>query len=128
MFPTKILKSKEFHIMEVKKYGLRVITPDNSEIIDKIELGGYKNEENKKKFFFPYRTPFFNHKKLMENAYQNETLKKKRCVDASVFQQLVTTDGSNDFMKIHVMKTKFYLIFQRSCKKTQSSFPSFFIS
>ena len=43
----------EFHIIEVKKYGLRLVfTPDNNEIIDKIyELGGYKNEENKKKYF-----------------------------------------------------------------------------
>ena len=43
----------EFHIIEVKKYGLRLVfTPDNNEIIDKIyELGGYKNEENKKIIF-----------------------------------------------------------------------------
>ena len=45
----------EFHIIEVKKYGLRLVfTPDDYSIIDKIhELGGYKNEENKKLFCFP---------------------------------------------------------------------------
>ena len=51
-----VMKLKgEFHITEVKKYGLRLVfTPDINEIIDKIyELGGYKNEENKKLFFFP---------------------------------------------------------------------------
>ena len=39
----------EFYIIEVKKYGLRLVfTPDDYSIIDKIhELGGYKNEENK---------------------------------------------------------------------------------
>ena len=43
----------EFHIIEVKKYGLRLVfTPDDYSIIDKIhELGGYKNEENKKNYF-----------------------------------------------------------------------------
>ena len=52
-----VMKLKgEFHIIDVKKYGLRLVfTPDDYSIIDKIhELGGYKNEENKKKlFFFP---------------------------------------------------------------------------
>ena len=51
-----VMKLKgEFHIIEVNKYGLRLVfTPDNNEIIDKIyELGGYKNEENKKICFFP---------------------------------------------------------------------------
>ena len=42
-----VMKLKgEFHIIDVKKYGLRLIfTPDNNEIIDKIyELGCYKNK------------------------------------------------------------------------------------
>ena len=48
----------EFYIIEVKKYGLRLVfTPDDYSIIDKIyELAGYKNEENKKKYF-PFHRP-----------------------------------------------------------------------
>ena len=36
----------EFHIIDLKNYGLRLIfTPDNNEIIDKIhDLAGYKNK------------------------------------------------------------------------------------
>ena len=42
----------EFHIIEVKKYGLRLVfTPDDYSIIDKIyELGGYKNEGKQKNY------------------------------------------------------------------------------
>ena len=45
-----------------------MFTPDNNEIIDKIyELGGYKNEENKKNIFLSMNktTPFFNHKNIL---------------------------------------------------------------
>ena len=68
----------EFHIIEVKKYGLRLVfTPDN-EIIDKIyELGGYKNEENKKNIFLSMNktTPFFNHKNILMD--QNKCISKR---------------------------------------------------
>ena len=69
----------EFHIIEVKKYGLRLVfTPDNNEIIDKIyELGGYKNEENKKNSFLSMNktTPFFNHKNILMD--QNKCISKR---------------------------------------------------
>ena len=69
----------EFHIIEVKKYGLRLVfTPDNNEIIDKIyELGGYKNEENKKIIFLSMNktTPFFNHKNILMD--QNKCISKQ---------------------------------------------------
>ena len=64
-----VMKIKgEFHIIDVKNYGLRVIfTPDNNEIIDKIyELGGYKNksELNSISLSMNKTTPFFNHKNI----------------------------------------------------------------
>ena len=69
----------EFHIIEVKKYGLRLVfTPDNNEIIDKIyELGGYNNEENKKIIFLSMNktTPFFNHKNILMD--QNKCISKR---------------------------------------------------
>ena len=69
----------EFHIIEVKKYGLRLVfTPDNNEIIDKIyELVGYKNEENKKIIFLSMNktTPFFNHKNILMD--QNKCISKR---------------------------------------------------
>ena len=55
-----------------------VFTPDNNEIIDKIyELGGYKNQENKKKKFLSMdqRTPFFNHKNILMD--QNKCISKR---------------------------------------------------
>ena len=97
----------EFHIIEVKKYGLRLVfTPDNNEIIDKIyELGGYKNEENKKNIFLSMNktTPFFNHKNILMDQNKciskRDALKKSRCVDASpsVFHhfQIVATDSTH---------------------------------
>ena len=70
-----VMKLKgEFHIIDVKNYGLRLIfTPDtcNNEIIDKIyELGGYENksELNSISLSMNKTTPFFNHK---TNADQN---------------------------------------------------------
>ena len=63
----------------VKKYGLRLVfTPDDYSIIDKIyELGGYKNEENKKNIFLfmDQRTPFFNHKNILMD--QNKCISKR---------------------------------------------------
>ena len=69
----------EFHIIEVKNYGLRLVfTPDNYEIIDKIyELGGYQNEENKKIISLSMNktTPFFNHKNILMD--QNKCISKR---------------------------------------------------
>ena len=69
----------EFHIIDVKKYGLRLVfTPDNNEIIDKIyELGGYKNEENKNYISLSMNktTPFFNHKNIQMD--QNKCRSKR---------------------------------------------------
>ena len=75
-----VMKLKgEFHIIEVKKYALRLVfTPDNNEIIDKFyELGGYKNEENKKNIFLSMNktTPFFNHKNILMD--QNKCISKR---------------------------------------------------
>ena len=100
----------EFHIMEVKKYGLRVIfTPDNSEIIDKIyELGGYKNEENKKNIFLSMdqRTPFFNHKNILMDQNKciskRDTLKKikmRGCVAVCFSSFSISYDRLNAYAK-----------------------------
>ena len=74
-----IMKLKgEFFITNAKNYGLRLVfTPDDS-IIDKIyELGGYKNEENKKIIFLSMNktTPFFNHKNIQMD--QNKCRSKR---------------------------------------------------
>ena len=76
----------EFYIIEVKKYGLRLVfTPDDYSIIDKIyELGGYQNEENKKNISLSIdqRTPFFNHKNILMDQNKcrskRDTLKKNQ--------------------------------------------------
>ena len=65
-----VMKLKgEFHIIDVKNYGLRLIfTPDNIEIIYKIyELGGYKNksELNSISLSMNKTTPFFDHKNIL---------------------------------------------------------------
>ena len=69
----------EFHIIDVKNYGLRLVfTPDNIEIIDKIyELGGYKNEETKNYISLSMNktTPFFNHKNILMD--QNKCMSKR---------------------------------------------------
>ena len=74
-----VMKLKgEFFITDAKNYGLRLVfTPDDS-IIDKIyELGGYKNEENKKIIFLSMNktTPFFNHKNILMD--QNKCKSKR---------------------------------------------------
>ena len=75
-----VMKLKgEFHIIDVKNYGLRLIfTPDNNEIIDKIyELGGYKNksELNSISLSMNKTTPFFNHKNILMD--QNKCRSKR---------------------------------------------------
>ena len=75
-----VMKLKgEFFITDAKNYGLRLVfTPDDYSIIDKIyELGGYKNEENKKKIFLSMNktTPFFNHKNIQMD--QNKCRSKR---------------------------------------------------
>ena len=75
-----VMKIKgEFHIIDVKNYGLRVIfTPDNNEIIDKIyELGGYKNksELNSISLSMNKTTSFFNHKNIQMD--QNKCRSKR---------------------------------------------------
>ena len=106
-----VMKLKgEFHIIEVKKYGLRLVfTPDNHEIIDKIyEFGGYKNEENKKIIFLSMdqRTPFFNHKNILmdQNKYisKRDTLKKikmRGCVAVCFSSFSISYDRLNAYAK-----------------------------
>ena len=65
-----VMKLKgEFHIIDVKNYGLRLIfTPDNNEIIDKIhELAGFQNksELNYISLSMNKTTPFFNYKNIL---------------------------------------------------------------
>ena len=74
-----VMKIKgEFHIIDVKNYGLRLIfTPDN-EIIDKIyELGGRENksELNSISLSMNKTTPFFNHKNILMD--QNKCRSKR---------------------------------------------------
>ena len=100
----------EFHIIEVKKYGLRLVfTPDNNEIIDKIyELGGKKNEENKKIIFLSMdqRTPFFNHKNILMDQNKcrskQDTLKKikmRGCVVVCFSSFSINYDRLNAYAK-----------------------------
>ena len=75
-----VMKIKgEFHIIDVKNYGLRLIfTPDNNEIIDKIhELAGYKikSELNSICLSMNKTTPFFNHKNIQMD--QNKCRSKR---------------------------------------------------
>ena len=96
--------------MEVKKYGLRLVfTPDNHEIIDKIyELGGYKNEENKKIIFLSMdqRTPFFNHKNILMDQNKcrskRDALKKikmRGCVAVCFSSFSISYDRLNPYAK-----------------------------
>ena len=75
-----VMKLKgEFHIIDVKNYGLRLIfTPDDYSIIDKIhELAGYKNksELNSISLSMNKTTPFFNHKNILMD--QNKCRSKR---------------------------------------------------
>ena len=80
-----VMKLKgEFHIIDVKNYGLRLIfTPDNNEIIDKIyDLAGRENksELNSISLSMNKTTPFFNHKNILMDQNKcrskRDTLKK----------------------------------------------------
>ena len=69
----------EFHIIDVKNYGLRLIfTPDNKEIIDKIhDLAGRENksELNSISLSMNKTTPFFNYKNILMD--QNKCRSKR---------------------------------------------------
>ena len=106
-----VMKLKgEFHIIEVKKYGLRLVfTPDDYSIIDKIyELGGYKNEENKKIIFLSMNktTSFFNHKNILMDQNKciskRDTLKKikmRGCVAVCFSSFSISYDTLNAYAK-----------------------------
>ena len=106
-----VMKLKgEFHIIEVKKYGLRLVfTPDDYSIIDKIyELGGYKNEENKKiiSLSMDQRTPFFNHKNIQMDQNKcrskRDTLKQikmRGCVAVCFSSFSISYDRLNAYAK-----------------------------
>ena len=75
-----VMKLKgEFHIIDVKNYGLRLIfTPDNNEIIDKIhELAGFQNKSELNYIYLSMNktTPFFNHKNIQMD--QNKCRSKR---------------------------------------------------
>ena len=109
----KILKG-EFHIIEVKKYGLRLIfTPNNNEIIDKIhELAGYKNksEFNFISLFMKKTTPFFNHKNILID--QNKCISKRDTLKKIKMRGCVAVCFSS--FSISLRQT------QRICKASQS--------
>ena len=74
-----VMKIKgEFHIIDVKNYGLRLIfTPDNNEIIDKIhDLACYKNksESNSISLSMNKTTPFF---KSQKHSYGSKQMQIK---------------------------------------------------
>ena len=107
----------EFHIIDVKKYGLRLVfTPDEYSIIDKIhELGGYKNEENKKNISLSMNktTPFFNHKNILMDQNKciskRDTLKKikmRGCVAVCFSSFSIIYDRLNAYAK-HVKVDEF---------------------
>ena len=106
-----VMKLKgEFHIIDVKNYGLRLMfTPDNNEIIDKIyELGGYKNEENKKNIslYMNKTTPFFNHKNILmdqnkcrSNHNALKKIKMRGCVAVCFSSFSIIYDRLNAYAK-----------------------------
>ena len=106
-----VMKIKgEFHIIDVKNYGLRLIfTPDNNEIIDKIyELGGYKNksEYNSISLSMNKTTPFFNHKNILMDQNKcrskHNTLKKikmRGCVAVCFSSFSINYDRLNAYAK-----------------------------
>ena len=105
-----VMKLKgEFHIIEVKKYGLRLVfTPDDYSIFDKIyELGGKKNE-NKKiiSLSMDQRTPFFNHKNIQMDQNKcrskRDTLKQikmRGCVAVCFSSFSISYDRLNAYAK-----------------------------
>ena len=106
-----VMKIKgEFHIIDVKKYGLRMIfTPDNNEIIDKIhELAGYKNksELNSISLSMNKTTPFFNHKNIQMDQNKcrskRDALKKikmRGCVAVCCSSLSISYDRLNAYAK-----------------------------
>ena len=105
-----VMKLKgEFHIIDVKNYGLRLIfTPDN-EIIDKIhELAGYKNksELNSISLSMDQRTPFFNHKNILmdQNKCRSKhnalkKIKMRGCVAVCFSSFSISYDRLNAYAK-----------------------------
>ena len=106
-----VMKLKgEFHIIDVKNYGLRLIfTPDNNEIIDKIhELGGYKNksELNSISLSMNKTTPFFNHKNILmdQNKCRSKhnalkKIKMRGCVAVCFSSFSISYDRLNAYVK-----------------------------
>ena len=106
-----VMKLKgEFHIIDVKNYGLRLIfTPDNNEIIDKIyELGGYKNksELNSISLSMNKTTPFFNHKNILmdQNKCRSKhnalkKIKMRGCVAVCFSSFSISYDRLNAYAK-----------------------------
>ena len=105
-----VMKLKgEFHIIDVKNYGLRLIfTPDNKEIIDKIhELAGFQNksELNSISLSMNKTTPFFNHKNILMDQNKcrsnRDTLKIKMrgCVAVCFSSFSIIYDRLNAYAK-----------------------------
>ena len=106
-----VMKLKgEFHIIDVKNYGLRLIfTPDNNEIIDKIyELCGYKNksELNSISLSMNKTTTFFNHKNILMDQNKcrsnHNALKKinmRGCVAVCFSSFSISYDRLNAYAK-----------------------------
>ena len=106
-----VMKLKgEFHIIDVKNYGLRLLfTPDNNEIIDKIhELAGFQNksELNSISLSMNKTTPFFNHKNILMDQNKcrskRDTLKKikmRGCVAVCFSSFSINYDRLNAYAK-----------------------------
>ena len=106
-----VMKLKgEFHIIDVKNYGLRLIfTPDNDEIIDKIhDLAGYKNksELNSISLSMNKTTPFFNRKNILmdqnkcrSNHNALKKIKMRGCVAVCFSSFSINYDRLNAYAK-----------------------------
>ena len=106
-----VMKLKgEFHIIDVKNYGLRLIfTPDNNEIINKIhDLAGRENksELNSISLSMNKTTPFFNHKNIQMDQNKcrskREALKKIKmcgCVAVCFSSFSINYDRLNAYAK-----------------------------
>ena len=130
----------EFHIIDVKYYGLRLIfTPDDYSIIDKIhELAGFQNksEYNSISLSMDQRTPFFNHKnifmdqnkcRLKPNALKK--IKMRGCVAVCFSSFSIIYDRLNSYakqVKVNEFLEENRLIFQM--KLFSSSYKSYFPS
>ena len=101
-----VMKLKgEFHIIDVKNYGLRLVfTPDDYSIIDKIyELGGYKNksELNSISLSMNKTTPFFQSQKHSNGSNPNALKKIKMlgCVAVCFSSFSISYDRLNAYAK-----------------------------